>query len=138
MRKLRYALFLSLCFSGSFLSGEVTDLPSQVSLPPVEELLVQGYHQGEEEQMLESLIALTQDSLGQQEELLQDLRAYNALQSQFVADRQDRRLAYQYLKSSKEILKKIEEARMQHLFRKEFLEELAQLAEITSAGGEVE
>jgi hypothetical protein len=96
-------------------------------------MLVQSYHQGEEELMLESLIKLTEASLQSQKELLTAVQNYHRLQTSFISNQKDRRLAYQFLESSKNVLQIIQSSKMDHLFRKEFLEELAGLAGITAS-----
>jgi hypothetical protein len=113
--------------------GEQSVLPINAELPPPEEMLVQSYHQGEEELMLESLIKLTEASLQSQKELLTAVQNYHRLQTSFISNQKDRRLAYQFLESSKNVLQIIQSSKMDHLFRKEFLEELAGLAGITAS-----
>ncbi len=111
--------------------GELGVAPVTTDLPPSEEVIGESFHLGEEEQMLESLIALTKTTLQQQEDLLHALRDRNTAHHQFLHDRTNQKVAYRFLESSKSVLEAIQEANMEEFFRKEFLEELVGLVGIT-------
>ncbi len=101
-------------------------------LPFIERFSFSNYPQGEELQMMEELIQMTELSLASQKELAQEIKSFNAFQKMFMANKTDRKLAYQFLQQANFLAELIEESHLKHLFRKEFLEELTALSETVS------
>jgi hypothetical protein len=116
----------SMAFANDNISAVTEDLP------PIEKLILHDYHQGEEVQMMESLMGLTEESLLSQKEIMQSLKLFYSLQKSFIANQLDKKTAYQFLQQADQLKELIHQNFLEHLFREEFLEELSTLSQITS------
>lgn len=123
-------IFITVLSSTAFANDNISAVTED--LPSTEELILHNYHQGEEVQMMESLMGLTEESLLSQKEVMQSLKLFYSLQKNFTANQADKKVAYQFLQQAGQLKRLIHQNFLEHLFRKEFLDELSTLSQITS------
>jgi cell fate (sporulation/competence/biofilm development) regulator YlbF (YheA/YmcA/DUF963 family) len=102
------------------------DRPAQVKTMPL------GIRELE---TLDNYISVMEKNLEQSQKLKSDIEKYLILQERFAHKQGDKDLCFKMVKAAQQIMKKIEEQHLSHVFDSEFLKELSFFSQLASKRG---
>lgn len=116
-------LFFCVC---SFVSADPVH-PTTEALPDFEKMTAR---EGQEMQMLDQLITVTQKNLERQRQLRCYITEYLDLQARYIENTDDKDLSVQLVRKAKQVLDGIQQQHLNQAFDPEFISELSFFANI--------
>jgi hypothetical protein len=116
-------LFLCVC---SFVCADPVR-PTTEALPDFDKMTARH---GQEMQMLDQLITVTQKNLERQRDLRNQISEYLDLQARYIENTDDKNLSIQLVRKAKQVLEGIQQQHLTQAFDQEFLSELSFFANI--------
>ena len=121
----RYFLAL-LVMTGSFLAADAVR-PVTEALPDFEKM---SGRKGQEVEMIDQLILVTQKNLERQKQLRSEIAEYLDLQARYSENTEDKELSVKLVRKAKQVLEGIQNQHLTHAFDQEFISELSFFAGI--------